>query len=188
MPAGHEHLLVTGIVLGQIPDNVICLGLNFGNDSHEFSTGFWLPRCVLHFCGFGIELAQLIIRSHTCDVADVATYVGGAALGAILGATVMARAWLRPLENRNGNATGRLLVAIAAMVQVSIICLAALPANNQWVAPNSDSILWIPFQGQFMKPFGLACGQMMSSMLWYVTLAALAAVMVPSTNRAPIPW
>jgi VanZ family protein len=136
----------------------------------------------LGFIGVGIELLQLLINSHTCDVADAMTYFGGAMVGAYLGATVIHQMWHERGLSRQDNPAAKMLLTIAMVVQVTLIAVGAMPEDGRWVAPSDDSIQWIPFYAQFQKPFALAVGQIVSSGLWYLTLAGLAAAMLPRRN------
>ncbi len=134
----------------------------------------------------GVEAAQLLLRSHTSDAADVVAYVYGAAVGAVLGATVIDRGWRRGAEVGGPNPVGRVLLMIALVAQCSIIAGYALPDDAGWVCPSSDSIQWVPFYAQFQKPFSLAIGQMTSSFMWYLSLAVIAAAMIPGRSASAV--
>lgn len=121
----------------------------------------------------GVELVQLVIVSHTCDAADVLTYVYGATIGSILGATLLSR---RHPDDRSGAgpAAKRVLLTAALAVQCIVVVGYAFPADVQGIAPAETSVHWIPFLAQFNEPYAKAAGQIISSLMWYVTLAAVA--------------
>lgn len=131
----------------------------------------------LIFLAAAVELMQLVIVSHACDAADALTYVYGAALGAVLGATLLHERW-RGASSGSKNPAGRLLLMAALTVQVVMIIGYAWPRDGEWVAPSEDSIHWIPFHAQFQASFARSVGGVVSSLMWYSTLAVMAAMVV----------
>ncbi|MCG3136874.1 MAG: hypothetical protein HJJLKODD_00711 [Phycisphaerae bacterium] len=130
-----------------------------------------------------IELLQLLIVSHVCDATDWLIYVYGAVVGAVLGVVAVEREWLRR-EPHTRSTAGQVMLMVALVVQVSMIVAAALPPDGRWVQPTDDSFQWIPFYAQFRLSFATAVGTMVSSFLWYMALAVIAAVMIPVRRTA----
>lgn len=140
--------------------------------------------CVTHtiaklaVVAIAVELLQLLICSHSCDMADALVYVAGAVLGSILGIVVLERTWHDIDHKQRVNPAGKLLLMTALVIQITLIAGYALPAEASWVQPTLHSVQWIPFYAQYQKPFAAAIGQLVSSMMWYVSLATLAAVVL----------
>ncbi len=130
----------------------------------------------------GLELIQIVIVSHTCDAADALCYVYGAVVGSVLGATLMDRQRWRGVESSR-TAAEHVLLTAALVVQCVMVVGYAFPVDGQWVTPSTESIQWIPFYAQFNKPFATGVGQIVSSLMWYATLAIIAATVMSGRVR-----
>ena len=122
----------------------------------------------------GIELAQMVIVSHTCDALDVLLYVYGGLIGAGLCVAVCATAADHPrLADRR--VVARVLLTAALVVQGVVVVGSIFPAGGQLESPSTSSIQWIPFYAQFQEPLAKSIGQIVSSVIWYGTLAIVVA-------------
>ena len=122
----------------------------------------------------GIELAQIVIVSHTCDALDVSLYVYGGFMGAVLCVAVRATATDNPrLADRR--VVARVLLTTALMVQGVVVVGSIFPAGEQLENAKTSSIQWIPFYAQFKEPLAKSVGQIVSSVIWYGTLAIVVA-------------
>jgi len=122
----------------------------------------------------GIELAQMVIVSHTCDALDVLLYVYGGLMGAGLCVAVRATAADNPrLADRR--VAARVLLTAALVVQGVVVLGSIFPAGGQLEEPSTSSIQWIPFYAQFKEPLAKSIGQIVSSVIWYGTLAIVVA-------------
>lgn len=133
----------------------------------------------------GVEALQLVIRSHSCDAADVITYVWGGTLGAILGAAVLDR---RPRQDRPGKAhpAGKLLLSLALVMQVAMAVANIEPGKMALSAVAVSPIQWIPFYAQFQMSFASGCGQLIASFLWYATLATMVSIVLARHRGRPV--
>ena len=122
----------------------------------------------------GIELVQMLIVSHTCDALDVLLYVYGGLMGACLCVAACPTAADDPrLAGRR--VAARVLLAAALVVQGVLVVGSIFPAGGQLENPSTSSIQWIPFYAQFKEPLVKSLGQIVSSLIWYVTLAVVVA-------------
>ena len=122
----------------------------------------------------GIELTQIVIVSHTCDALDVLLYVYGGLMGVglcvALGASTAddSRIAVRRIA-------ARVLLTAALFVQGAVMLGSIFPAGGQLENPSTLSIQWIPFYAQFKEPLAKSIGQIVSSVIWYGTLAVVVA-------------
>ncbi len=122
----------------------------------------------------GIELAQIVIVSHTCDALDVLLYVYGGLMGVGLCVALRLSATFNPgFAGRRFAA--RVLLTAALVVQGVVVVGSILPAGGQLEEPSTSSIQWIPFYAQFKEPLAKSIGQVVSSVIWYGTLAVVVA-------------
>ena len=122
----------------------------------------------------GIELAQIVIVSHTCDALDVLLYVYGGLMGAVLCVAVRATPTHDPrLADRR--VAARVLLTAALTVQGVVVVGSIFPAGEQLENATTSSIQWIPFYAQFKEPLAKSVGQIVSSVIWYGTLAIVVA-------------
>lgn len=122
----------------------------------------------------GIELAQIVIVSHTCDALDVLLYVYGGLIGGGLCVAVRASAAGDPrLAGRR--VAARVLLTAALVVQGVLVVGSIFPVGGQLEEPSTSPIQWIPFYAQFKEPLAKSIGQIMSSVIWYGTLAVVVA-------------
>ena len=122
----------------------------------------------------GIELVQIVIVSHTCDALDVLLYVYGGLMGAVLCVAVRATATDNP-RLADGRVATRVLLTAALMVQGVVVVGSIFPAGEQSENATTSSIQWIPFYAQFKEPLAKRVGQIVSSVIWYGTLAVVVA-------------
>ncbi len=122
----------------------------------------------------GIELAQIVIVSHTCDALDVLLYVYGGLMGAGLGVALGTSA----ADNHRfagRQVAARVLLTAALVVQGVLVVGSIFPAGGQLEKLSTSSIQWIPFYAQFKEPLAKSIGQIVSSVIWYGTLAIVVA-------------
>ncbi len=63
----------------------------------------------------------------------------------------------------------------ALFVQGVVVLGSIFPAGGQLEEPSTSSIQWIPFYAQFKEPLAKSIGQIVSSVIWYGTLAIVVA-------------
>jgi glycopeptide antibiotics resistance protein len=122
----------------------------------------------------GIELAQIVIVSHTCDALDLMLYVYGGCIGAGICVAVRGSAADAPhLAVRR--VAARVLLTAALLVQAVVVVGCIFPAGVQSANPSTSSIQWIPFYAHLNEPLAKSIGQVVSSAMWYSTLAVVFA-------------
>ncbi len=123
-----------------------------------------------------LELGQMFISSHTCDVLDFLMEGVGGIAGALVGRGVVD--YMMKFRPANGDRVVHALWIAALVVQIGVVVGMAMPVEGLVRMFSWRAIQWMPFHSHFQQPFGLAIGRIASSLTAYAVLALLAMLVI----------